>query len=224
MSKYFYLSALLGIMLVVNVVIILTPAAAQDVDSNKQELISLVHDQNYDYWRPLIVKKLIHFRLSSAWWEKMLDKNRMGITKTANLAYNINEYGKRMGWGDISQIEWRNLGPKEEAKPKVEQMVDGWRDKVSFTMVADSTTCDTNAFEVGTGYLSYLSDFLYSSGWKPTSGVANITLIVSPTAKDISVTISKDGKNFTIAAPANMGPPQWDSKIAHGMKRGAPQI
>jgi hypothetical protein len=47
------------------------------------------------------------------------------------------------------------------------------------------------------------------------------SLVFSPTAKDVAVTITPDGKVFTIVAPAYDEPNEWDSKMKKGMFRGA---
>ncbi|MBX9670909.1 MAG: hypothetical protein K2X93_25175 [Candidatus Obscuribacterales bacterium] len=44
-----------------------------------------------------------------------------------------------------------------------------------------------------------------------------ITLVPSA---DMSVAIGKDGKTFTVIAPIETEPTEWDTKMARGFQRG----
>lgn len=45
-----------------------------------------------------------------------------------------------------------------------------------------------------------------------------VTLIVAPTAKDVTVTT--DGSNFTVTAPSSVEPTEWNGKIKRGLAEG----
>ncbi len=125
----------------------------------------------------------------------MTDKDQRGLHVLSFTTRDLNEFGKRMGWGNSSEYESSGRGTKEEWRPRIENMLDQWKDKFTLTIKPDTPKCDSMTYDLAIRYFTSLSSFFATSDWKPTSGVAHITLALSATAKDMSVAISKDGKS-----------------------------
>lgn len=192
-----------------------------DPNQAKQELVQGLNEYTIgSLYKPLILKNIISFEMSPAWWTRMNDKDQKGLHALSFATPDLNEFAKRMGWGDAAAFENAGNGTKEEWKPKIEQVLSQWRPKFSFAFKPDSAKCDSANFDLSLRYLTSLASFLATSDWKPASGVAYITLVPSATAKDISVSISKDGKSFTVIAPDEIEPSEWDTKMQRGLKRG----
>lgn len=151
----------------------------------------------------------------------MTDKDQAGVKSMAYATRDLIDYGKRMGYGDLRQWENSGSGTKEEWKPRIEAMLDEWRPKFSLTIKADSPTCDSMNFDLFLRYLGTVTSCLTNDEWKPSSGQCHIVFVASKTAKDMSVGISPDGKTYTVTAPIDVEPSEWDSKIKKGFQRGS---
>lgn len=202
------------------------PAFGQtDAASAKQDLVQGLNEYTIgSLYKPLILKKTMTFEMSPAWWERMNNKDQKGLHALSFATPDLNEFAKRMGWGDSAAFENSGRGTKEEWKPKIEAVLDQWRPKFSLVFKPDSAKCDSSNFDLSLRYLTTLCSFLSTSDWKPTSGEAHITLVPSATAKDLVVTIGNNGKNFTVTAPMELEPSEWDTKMQRGFKRGGAQL
>lgn len=208
--------------ILITVVCIMTQSSAFAQDLSKQKELS---DAVYQYsincwWRAFIVQKLMSFRLSPGCWDKMLENDGWGIKTVNNVAVDIGEYAKRLGYGDLEAAESANNNDRNANKPRVEQMVDGLKDKITVDVQADGIKCSDSEWDLLHRYLGVLGEFLARGDWTPRGGAAHITMVASGVAKDISVAISPDGKHFTITAPVEVEPSEWDTKITKGLQRG----
>ncbi len=194
---------------------------AQAQDADKQTLVDGLHEYTIgSLYGPLILKKLISFEMSPEWWSRMTASDQRGLHALSFATRDLNEFGKRMGWGDSSTFENSGAGTKDEWKPRIESMLDQWKEKFTLTFKPDTTKCDSMTYDLAMRYFTSVSSFLASSDWKPKSGVAFITLVPSEKAKDMTVSISSDGKSFTVLAPIEVEPSEWDTKMSRGFKRG----
>lgn len=198
--------------------LIQTAATAQQQD--KSELASAVYDYSINcWWRSFIVEKLMNFKVSPGCWTKLMDKDGWGVKTVNNFAYSLGDYGKAHGMGDLEAAESANNNDRMANKPRVEEMVNAMKGKVSFTLVADGIKCSDSEWDLVHRYMGTVGEFM-GSGWTPRGGAAFVTLVVSPTARDVSVAINPDGQHFTVTAPADVEPAEWDSKITKGLQRG----
>ena len=84
---------------------------------------------------------------------------------------------------------------------------------------ANCASKGTNAeWDLTHRYMSVIGQFLQEGKWKPKGGCALITLVVKP-APDVSVTAAPDGKHFTVTAPSDHEPKEWDTKITKGLQK-----
>lgn len=197
------------------------PEVCAQTAEQKQDFVQELNSYTIgEITRPLTMKKLIDFQMSPAWWTAMTDKDQAGVKSMCYATRDLIDFGKRMGWGDLYQWENSGNGTKEEWKPRIEAMLDEWRPKVSLTIKADSPTCDKMNFDLFLRYLGTVTSALTDDSWKPASGQCHIVFVPSKTAKDIACAISPDGKIYTITAPIEVEPNEWDSKIKKGFQRG----
>ncbi len=97
-------------------------------------------------------------------------------------------------------------------------MVEAVKDKLGFTLVADNLKGTNAEWDLTHRYMSVIGQFLQEGKWKPKGGCALITLVVKP-APDVSVTAAPDGKHFTVTAPSDHEPKEWDTKITKGLQK-----
>lgn len=200
------------------------PSVASDDIQHKDELIAKVHDYVHSWWQPLLVKGQMSFDISSDWWPKMLEDDGWGVKTVANFATDMNEYYKRQGLSDLEGIESANNNDRDVNRPRVETAISDLRNKVSFSLSTQGVNCDGTTFDLCHRYMSKVGEFLAKDNWLPRGGEAHIALVLSPTAKDVSVSVNPDGKHFSITAPASVEVNEWDTKMLNGLKRGGKSV
>ncbi|PWU00198.1 MAG: hypothetical protein C5B53_04385 [Candidatus Melainabacteria bacterium] len=200
--------------------LVLNISGAVAQDSGKEELINKVHEYTHSWWQPLIVKSQMDFDMSSDWWSKMLEQDGWGIKTVSNFAYDLNDFYKRQGLGDLEDIESANNNDRDANRARVESAIENLRNKASFKLATSGVKCDATSFDLCHRYMISIAEFLAKDNWLPKGGEAHITLVLSPTAKSVGVAVNPDGKHFTIDAPANVEVDEWDTKISNGLKRG----
>ena len=186
---------------------------------NKSDLADAVYDYNKCYWAQDMVNKLMAFKLSPGIWTKMLEKDGWGISTTSNAARNMEEFAKKNGWGDLEEAESANNNDRDNNKPHVYEMVDSLKDKMGFTLQADALKGTNAEWDLVHRYMTCVSEFLANGEWKPRAKTPFITLAVTPSVKDVSVTVTPDGKHFTVSAPSDHETEEWDGKITKGLQR-----
>lgn len=193
------------------------PVSVPVATENKAELVNLVHEFHVnDIWPSKLIAG-VDFKLSDAAWKVMLSKE--GVNGAARLARNMGDYIKEQGIGDLERIETANNNDRKGNQEDVDELIAEARKKLSVTIEATQPKLSPAKSQLFLNYVSYVGQFLDRNGWTPRGGRANIKLVISSTAKDIVVTVSKDATNFTIIAPLQE-PLDWSSKIDRGMKRG----
>jgi hypothetical protein len=191
------------------------PAALAD---NKSDLADAVYDYNKCYWAQDMVMKLMNFKLSPGIWTKMLEKDGWGISTTSNAARNMEEFAKKNGWGDLEEAESANNNDRANNKAHVLEMVDTLKPKIGFTLQADLKGSNAE-WDLVHRYMTTVTEFLANGDWKPRAKTPFITLVVTSAVKDVVVTVTPDGKNFTVSCPSNHETEEWDGKITKGLQK-----
>ncbi|MGH9552057.1 MAG: hypothetical protein ACRD3W_21905 [Terriglobales bacterium] len=197
------------------------PTSAQDGASGKSQIVAQLQDDHGRMYDAMVARDLINFQMSPAWWTSMTASDKKGVHAVDHTSRGIYDFAKEHGWGDISSFEDnadQSGASADERQQKIQAMLNGWKDKLSVTFVAEPNTCDKQSFDLAMRYLTAVGELLDSDDFKPPSGVAHITMIASGTAKDISVTTT-DGKHFTATGPVNHEPDDWGSKLTDGFER-----
>lgn len=197
------------------------PAAFAQYTADKAGLDDGVHDYKKSWWESLIVDKYYTFKLSPGCWAKLTEKDGWGIQTVANSVTEFSEYAKKMGWGDFEAAESANNNDRDNNKPRVQEMVDGLNGKFSSTLIADGIKCTDAEWDLvhRIWYLPF--EALSNGSWKPKFAVVHLTVTFTPAAKDISVVVNPDGKQFAITCPSQVEPSDWDAKIIKGLNRPA---
>jgi hypothetical protein len=137
---------------------------------------------------------------------------------TSNFATEIGEYAKKMDWGDFEEAESANNNDRANNKPRVSDMVDAIKGKIGFTLVADGIKGTDAEWNLVYRYMGSLGEFLEEGTWKPKSGVVFITMTVQP-AKDVSVSVTPDGRHFSIVMPSDKETEDWDGKVTRALQK-----
>src|SRR5687768_12941059 len=103
-----------------------SPVLAQGAD--KQELAEKLFENSRLHYKAVVVQNLMTLDMSPAWWQRMKDSK--GVNSLVYVTRDIGNFGKKMGWGDPEDVELCFDGTKDEAKPKVEEVMKNFAGKV----------------------------------------------------------------------------------------------
>lgn len=193
------------------------PVSASVAEENKTELMESVQRfQISDIWPSKLIGN-VNWKLSAPAWKVMLSPD--GVNATARLGRNLGGYIKNQGFGDLEEIETAN-NDRKGAQGEVDELIAQTKDKISFSVEATQPKLSPTQIHTLLMYLGHVAEFIERDKWAPRGGRANIKLVFSSTAKDITSTGSKDATNFSIIAPLKEVP-DWGTKLDKGLKRGA---
>lgn len=190
--------------------------------AGKAKLVErLMTEKTYLYSQ--LIDKCFTYKMSPTCWAKFSDPANDGKSSgydAANYAaLAVMEYAKREGFGDLRLLD--ESGNKEKGnRPQMDEIINKLRVKFSMVVVAP-IDCNQKASELVTRYPYEVMKRVSTDApaWSPKSGEAHFTVVLSPTATDMSVNISPDGKQFTITGPATTEAYSTPNKIAAGLDR-----
>ena len=192
--------------------------SAQVAEANKADLVDAVHTfQISDIWPSKLVGN-VNWKLSDPAWKLFLSPD--GVNATSRLGRNLGNYIKAQGIGDLEEVETSNNNDRKSTQTEVDELIAQAKPKLSLTVEATQPKLSAAQSHWILNYLGTVSEFVGSGDWTPRGGRANIKLVFSSTAKDISSTASKDATNFSIIAPLKEVP-DWGTKLLKGFKRNA---
>lgn len=188
--------------------------------AGKAQLVErLMNDQSYLYSQ--IIDKCFTFKLSPGCWTTFSDP--ANDTKSAGFdganywVISAIQFAKNEGLGDLTLLNVSG-SPKleKENRPQMDAIVDKLRQKFSMTIEAP-VTCTSKASSLITRYPYEVMKVVGEDTWSPKSGETHFRVVLSATAKDMSVKISPDGKQFTVTGPALIEAYETPRKIEAGL-------
>lgn len=191
--------------------------------ANKAELVEKVFsEQSYLYSQ--IVDKCFTFKLSPTCWAKFNDPNqgnRSGFGAMRYWCRYATEYAKREGLGDLEALNSSDRETEKGNRPQMDEILAKLQARFSLALDAEKVDCNPAAYD---RLMRYPFEVLERIGrstpeWSPKSGEAHFSVVLSPTAKDIAVTVSPDGKRITVAGPYLTEGYNSGSKIHNGLAR-----
>ncbi len=197
-------------------------APAEDKEKKDEFVERLFSEQSY--LNAQIVDKLFTFKFSPTCWARFTDPaltgNESGFGAMRYWVRYAVEYGKREGIGDLYTLAVDDKQVEKENRPMIDDMIKKLREKLSVTVEAPME-CRGKAY---TMMMQYPYEVLERIGyktpeWSPKSGEAHFTVTLLPTAKDMAVKISPDGKQFMVSGPAYTDAYSTADKIYNGMER-----
>lgn len=206
-------------MIGVVVAVLVLSNAAFAIDNRQLDLVDRIFQSaSLCWWKPTIVEHLMTFKLSQAYWDKMLEPS--GFVTVRSLAEGIGKYLKRQGYADLAADE-KKLVDKNNGKPQMEKFVEPLKSHFTFSVVAEANKCSEVEADLLKRYLAGLAVFFSKERWTPPSHSANFSLIMDSGAQDISVKVEGQGKQFIIIAPADKDLPDWESKMLNPIRRAS---
>lgn len=197
-------------------------AALAQGNENKAILVENVRGHS-DPLNAELVDKFVNFNLSPQCWARFAEKDSQGVTHASRIAYAIRGYAELMGYGDLDDA----VSGVEVNRRKADAIISQLQGNYSYTVNARGLACDDEQYRLMLGYSLTVMEFFSNSsassygmnrGWRPRGAKALIILNMSPTAKAFSITA--DGTNFNVTAPANAEPEDWGTVIEKGLAKG----
>lgn len=217
-KRIFFIMALFLLVVGIN-----TSALAQTDADNKAELVDKVSSYGNSV-RGKVYEKLVTLKLSPQCWQKQLSEKSSpdGVQHANNWAVAIVEHAKYLGFGDLNDVG-SGAGTNWDKVNDIPARMDG---KFSYAIDASAVQCNDERWRLLAAYSGEIrkfvgerySDYGLAAGWRPRGGKMFVKLVLSATAKDVSVVT--DGTNFTVTAPSEVEPSEWDGKISRGLAKG----
>ena len=195
------------------------PVSASVAEANKAELVARVKEYNTgDIWPSRVVNDLMTFKLSEAAWKVLLSEK--GVETVFGMTSDINSYAKRLGLGDMARAESGNSNSHEANQGEVGEVLDAIKPLLALHLEATQPNISPIAGKLILYAFSDVTGHFELNTWKPGGGKADITLIMLPSAPDVSVTMNTAKTRFVITAPTKSEVPGWSIKMEKGMNRG----
>jgi hypothetical protein len=197
-------------------------APAEDKEKKDEFVERLFSEQSY--LNAQIADKLFTFKFSPSCWAKFTDPandgNRGGFGAMRYWVDYAVKYAKLEGLGDLYSLAVDDKTIEKENRPMIDEMIKNIRQKFSLTVEAPME-CRGMAYDLMMRYpFGVLERIGYKAPeWSPKSGEAHFTVALVPTAKDMAVKISPDGKQFLITGPAYTEAYSTDDKVWNGLER-----
>ncbi|MCY7350289.1 MAG: hypothetical protein LH606_06445 [Cytophagaceae bacterium] len=202
--------------------VVSTATESEPDKTNKAELVERVFsEQSYLYSQ--IIDNCFTFKMSPGCWEKFNNPaggNRSGFGAMRYWCRYVVDYARREGIGELNVLNASNRKEEKDNRPQMDEIIKTLRSKFSLTIEAP-TNCTEKGYDL---LMRHPFDLLERLGsktpeWSPKSGEAHFTIVLSPAAKDMSVKISPDGKQFVVTGPALVETPSSGDKIYNGLER-----
>ncbi|MEW6733157.1 MAG: hypothetical protein AB1489_17655 [Acidobacteriota bacterium] len=206
---------LIASMLVVVSFSLLSFVIAQPVQisDKQQQLADELFDYSGYYAKRFIVEKLMKLNLPDKCWEKALGNNGWGAHKMSFVTGDVAAWFKEYLKDDDVFAYGSSLPEQKDNRPRIEKAVEGMKAKYFLTVDASECDCNQTTSDLVSKYISYVGSYPYRQGFVSKSGVYFARLVITPKVKDVTATVSKDGREFSVTAPAEIEPAAWDSKI-----------
>lgn len=195
--------------------------AAPQIAEKQQDLADKTFDYTGYYYPRFMVEKLMKFNFSPSCWEKAVGKDGWGAHSMSFITRDIESWFKDY-LGEpvsISAIEGDGLTVRQENRGRVEKAVEEMKSRYFITV--DATDCDCNATtsELLHKYVGFIGSYPNYYRFTPKSGVFFAHITVTPKVKDVSASVSKDGREFTATFPANNEVSEWDTRVSKVFSR-----
>ncbi|HEY5923349.1 MAG TPA: hypothetical protein VIV11_16835 [Kofleriaceae bacterium] len=174
----------------------------------------VVKEYTGDYARAFVTSKLTTFKVPPACWKKMQDPNGGALHTASFYTRDILEYSKAITGDDWSDIEDQN---KEKNVKLIAPMVDDFKNRFSVTVNVDGDDCDNEQNSLWLRYWYHIGTSV--KDYPPKSGRAFITLTVTPTVKNFTIDVDDSGSTWTITAPRDIEPKNWQEEMQKPFRR-----
>jgi hypothetical protein len=198
------------------------PVLEEDADRKIEFVDRLLNDRSY--LDAQIIEKCFTFKLSPGCWEQFAEPVVMGGQSGLTTAYQWGryalEYSKREHMGDIMALIASDPTIERQNRPMMNRLIDGLRSRFSLTLEMPAA-CTGRGYEQMMRYTRELMERIGRTlpAWSPKSGEAHFTITLTAAAKDISLKISPDGKQFMLLAPAYTDVPGSAEKITAALEQ-----
>lgn len=195
------------------------PVSEAVASAHKTELVAKVRElSSGDQWSSRVVSELVTFKLSEAGWQLMLSDK--GVKVALGAARDINDYAKRIGLGDLEAVESANNNAREANQADVGELLATYKPVIALTFEATQPTISPTSSSLILRAFSTVPEHMDRGVWKPAGGKAAIRVVLSPDAKEATVTMNREKTAFVVTTSSKIEMPGWSTKIEKGLDRG----
>ncbi|MBC8102615.1 MAG: hypothetical protein H7Z41_08515 [Cytophagales bacterium] len=196
-----------------------SPVSAAAEKTYKAELVARVRTLGgQDQWPSRVVEEMMAFKLSEAGWQLMLSEK--GVKVAFGAARDINDYAKRVGLGDLEQVESANNNDRAGNQGDVGELLATLKPVIALTFEATQPNISPAAASLILRAFATIPEHMDRGVWKPAGGQAKIRVILSPDAADTTVVMNPEKTSFSVTTSSRTEMPGWSTKIEKGLDRG----
>ncbi len=212
------------------IVFALLSSATLLAQDHKQELVDKIaakHTWLYSY----AIQKTATINLTESMWKMVLgeEKNPKGYSTFKRMGKAFVDLSDKFGDTNLEKKCGFSVNTVDEKENRdgCNKVMDGWNNKYSITVNAQTVEASSDAFKMVTGYVSSVAIYLengsaslWQHGYAPKADVIDIIINADKKYKTVEVIWNANGSTVTINAPADIETAGWDSKIEKGLMSG----
>ncbi len=164
-----------------------------------------------DFTSATVLDQLVSIKAGPACLAKLPDPDQGAVHAASFFARDISNYAQAVTGDDWSQIETQSNGTRESNRKLVAEMIGEFRKRFQFSIIIDGADCETVQNANWLRYTTTIATALRNN--PPTTKKLTIELRISKSAKDIKVTVSKDGQKISYVGPPAVEPKDWGTKL-----------
>ena len=180
-----------------------------------------VRERSGSYNAPWVITKFTTFKVGRACYAKLGDKDSGSLNNTSYYVRNVLELAKKWTGDDWDTIENQRSDRAQDRK-LIEPMMDEFGKRFHMTIAVEGEDCETERDALWIRYWYHIGEAF--ADYPPSAGKLDITLQVTPNARDITVDVDETGSRFVFTAPRDIEPKDWSEKLAKPFRKQAKKL
>lgn len=180
-----------------------------------------VRERSGTYHGPWVITKFTTFKVGKACYAKLGDKDSDSLNNTGYYIRNVLELAKKWTGDDWEQIE-NQRSDRARDRALVEPMMDEFGKRFHMTIAIEGDDCEVDRGALWIRYWYAISEAF--ADYPPRAGKLDITLQVTPSARDVTVEVDESGSRFVFTAPRDIEARDWSEKLEKPFRKHAKKL